>query len=353
MPTSNIESAKPKEIERQQMELFAHTDIGTPAYLPEFSNAILSLEGSPRFLRGSCKSFRVSEAPDEIVVTNEYMSGGHRYLCSIKPAMIPRRENGKTVNYFVYPSDREELVERTLFAIASNKGLVKRALPNTAPRYGVEFSLYEIRELLCSIGKTKPYDDIREALLVLRDNVTTICPKGTKSGVELRTQVYSDSLLDVRGRGRSRERCFVMFNDFVVEQIKKLNYRQYSYKSVHTHALSMGTYLHNFLCNNWLNCNAGTVYAVDPIVLCEGYGKGHLAPDRRARVVRDGLRSMDKQGLITHVPRLKDGLYYITATAKLEREIRTANAKRRGISTLSEGIENGTIKQLPPRRVYG
>lgn len=354
MPTSkNAVVTSQKEVERQQMDLFAHTDIGTPAYIPEFSNSILPLEGSPRFLRGSCKSYRVSEAPDEIVVTNEYMSGGHRYLCSIKPAMIPRKENGKTVNYFVYPSDREELVERTLFAIASNNGLIKRSLPNSAPRYGVEFSIYEIRELLISIGKTKPYDDIREALLVLRDNVTTIRAANSDSGVELKTQVYSDSLLDVKGKGRSRERCFVMFNDFVVEQIKQLNYRQYSYKSIHTHTLSMGTYLHNFLCNNWLNCNEGATYTIDAVVLCQSYGKGHVSADTRTRMIRDGLKSMASHDLITHVPRLKDGCYQITATAKLEQEVRTANAKRRGIGTLSEGIENGTIRQLPPRRVYG
>ena len=344
--------AKLKAQAALQMNLFSLVDVGEDDLISEYSNAIGNLECIPRFLRGNCEDYLLSAAPNDVEVVNPYMNQGQKLNCHIKPAQIRRRSGGNVETYLVYPSDREEVVERTLFTIAANKGLTKRSIAGMPARFGVEFSIYEIREHLKSIGKCRSYDQIREALVVMRDSVTTITADSNESGIELKTQVFADSALDVRGTGRSRERCFVTFNDFVIKQIVELNFRQYSFKSIHSHKANMGTFMHSWLCDNWRNCAGGMKFKIAPELICQSYGKGRVSLDEMRRITRKGLKSLADQGMITHVPRLSNGLYEITATDKLAGEIFQSNAKHKGLEKLRKEIKSGNITELPDKNEF-
>ena len=335
-----------------QIGLFSMVDPSDSQDIAEYSNAIGSLECIPRFIRGKVPQYLLSEAPEDTEVVNPYMNRGQAFNCHITPAQVRKKVKGKWLTYLVYPSDREELIERTLFTIAANKGLVKKSLAGMPARYGVEFSLYEIYGHLKSINKSRAYDVIKEALIVMRDCVTTITPADSNSGIELKTQVFADSALDVRGTGRSRERCFVTFNDYVLEQIVKLNYRQYSYRSIHQHKVNMGTFIHSWLCDNWKNCDTGAILPLDPELICQSYGRGRITYDEMKRLIRDGLRSLADLELITHVPRIKNGRYSIVATKKLKDEIKLANQKHKGLTVLCNSIKEGKVTALPNRNTF-
>lgn len=353
--SNEISKIKTDHTQPCQLGLFALVDSVEEANsIVRYSNAIGSLDVIPRFCRGHNQPIPISEAPKNTEIQNRYHVNNTELSCNIKPAQITRKVDGVPTTFLAYPGDREELIERTLFLIASNGKMQKKSLPGVAPRHGVHFSLYEIREHLKAIGKSKPYDEIREALLVLRDSVTTISQKDEALGkeIEVTNKIFADSVLESSGTGRGRDKCFITFSDYVIDQILDLNFRQYSFDSVNTHKKTVGTFIHSYLCWNWLNVAAGSNFTIDPEEIMTAYGKRNISKERKRRDVREGLASLVKHGLITHVPRIKDDKYVITATRVLYNEILRANKKKRGIFKIKTSLENGGIKDIPSNRVY-
>jgi hypothetical protein len=205
-----------------QMDLFTLVDlpVNSDVGLARYSNAIGDIDIIPRFIRGKNPNILLKDAPDITEVSNPYMVNKIKLICNIKPAQIQKKIEGKLVTVLAYPGDREELIESVLFMIASNGKMKKKSLPGVAPRHGVEFSLYEIREHLRALNKLKPYDEIREALLVLRDSGVTITQEDGNRKVQVTNKIFADSLLETTGSGRGKDRAFVTFSDYVIEQIK-------------------------------------------------------------------------------------------------------------------------------------
>ncbi|APD92043.1 MAG: hypothetical protein CBC55_02390 [Gammaproteobacteria bacterium TMED95] len=358
---SNAEEAdfalSPIEVARRearQLDLFSLIDEPSdPASPIKYSNFIGDIHLIPRFVRGQNPPTPIHQLPSTFSsqISNAYSINGYSLLCTVQAATIKRKVKGVETEYFAFPGDREEIVERALFALASNKGMTKRTLPNSEPRYGVEFSLYEIREELRKINKTRSYDTIREALIVMRDSRCLISAKDNNGKtVHLTHNIFSGAALEQSGSGRQRDRCFVSFSDYVVEQIRDLNYRQYRFDQVESHKAGLARFIHTYLCWNWRNAAAGATYGLDLELVMSAYGNSKLVKRVKQRDFRAALTILVENGDITHVPLYKDGKYTVKATKQLADSIHQSMQKKKGIATLSNSIMDGKVVELPPRR---
>lgn len=345
-----------RELEERQMDLFMLVDEPGSGGdgLQRFSNTIGDIDLIPRFIRGRNPAIKASEIEvgQNLIVTNPYCASSNNLMCDIHPATITRKEDGKTISYLAYPGDKEEVVEQVLFMIAANGGLTKRALPGSAPRYGVYFTLYQIREVLKEIGKTKPYDVIREALIVLRDSKTRVRVDNAGKEVAITSDVFADAVLETTGAGRARDRCFISFSDYVVEQLFGLNYTQFSFDRVLTHKGTLARFLHKYLCWNWRNAATGGTYKLSVNDVMAQFGKSQLSIQEKRRNMRESLSLLVESGHIPAVPHSADNTYVITATSKLAQEIKLSMYKKSGLKKLSSKLESGEIHTLPQARRF-
>lgn len=335
------------------MDLFTLVD-ECEGELDRYSNAIGDIEVIPRYIRGKNSPIKLTDvaASDEVVKRNPYMVNGNELVCEVHPATVVRKEEGKLVTYLMYPGDREEIIEQVLFMLASNGGLTKRAVPGSAPRYGVQFSLYQIREELKKIGKTKPYDVIRESLIILRDSKIRISQNKNSKSMTITNDVFSAAALETTGTGRARDRCFISFSDYVVDQIASSNYRQYSFDRVLGHKATLARFLHRYIQWNWRNAAAGCKFKIEAKRVMSAFGKSHLTMERMRRDLRDALGLMVESGHIAAVPYAVNNVYSIEATSKLAEEVKRSMQKQLGIKRLSDDIENGKRAELPPPRAF-
>lgn len=356
-PANEDPSLPPLELARReamQLDLFSLIDESADSTSPiKYSNFIGDIHLIPRFVRGQNPHTPIHKLPASFSsqISNVYSINGYSLLCTVKAATIKKKVDAVETEFFAFPGDREEIIERALFAIASNKGMTKRTLPNSEPRYGVEFSLYEIREELVKINKSKSYDKIREALIIMRDSRCIISAKNNQGKtVHLTHNIFSGAALEQSGTGRSRDRCFVSFSDYVVEQIRGLNYRQYRFDQVESHKATLARFIHTYLCWNWKNAAAGATYGLDIEILMSAYGKSQISTRVKQRDLREALKILVDNGDVTHVPFFKNGKYNVKATKQLADSIHLSMQKKKGINMLSERIMDGQLVELPPRR---
>ena len=342
--------------ESKQLDLFSLVDESSDPNSPiKYSNFIGDIHLIPRFLRGRNPPTPIHNLPSDFSseLKNEYSINGHKLVCTVKAATIKRKVDGVESEFFAFPGDREEIIERALFALASNKGMTKRRLPNSEARYGVEFSLYEIREELKKINKTRPYDEIRESLIIMRDSQCIISAENAAGKtVHLTHNIFSGAALEQSGTGRSRDRCFVSFSDYVVEQIRDLNYHQYRFDEVESHKTALARFIHTYLCWNWTNATAGSHYGLDLNQVMSAFGKSKLSQRVKQRDFRDALKLLVQSKDITHVPFFTNGKYTVKATAQLANSIHLSMQKKKGINTLASNIMDGKVIELPARRQY-
>ncbi|QHJ14079.1 hypothetical protein FX988_04361 (plasmid) [Paraglaciecola mesophila] len=344
------------ELEERQMDLFMLVDEpdNCDDGLQRFSNTIGDIDLIPRFIRGRNPAIKGSQisADHNLIVSNPYSVGNNKLICDIHPATITRKEDGKIVSYLAYPGDKEEVVEQVLFMIAANGGLTKKALPGSSPRYGVYFTLYQIREILKEIGKTKPYDVIREALIILRDSKTRVRVDREGKEIAITSDVFADAVLETTGAGRAKDRCFISFSDYVVEQLFELNYSQFSFDRTLSHKGTLARFLHKYLCCNWRNAFTGGNYKLIVNDVMAQFGKSQLSIEEKRRNMRGALSLLVESGHITSVPSSADNTYIITATSKLAQEIKLSMYKKSGLKKLSSKLVTGEITALPQARRF-
>ena len=319
----------------------------------QFSNSIVELDRAPRFMRGKNPP-RPLNAPSAlpIVVERPYTVGGSEYVCEIKPAIISRKSHKQTDEFLMYPGDKEELIERMLFLIGAKRGLIKRALPDSPARYGIEFSIYEIHKELAEINKSKAFSVIIEALEIIRDSKVNIYMYVDGKRKSINKNVFTTMYLETSGTGRGRDKCFVALSDDTINQIHNLRYRQYSLTSVLSHTFSLARFIHQYLHFAWGNCYTGATFDLSTTSIMTAFGKGDSDINVMRRDMRIALKSLVDKGIIVSIPYAKNNIYKITATKKLYQEIFQSMQKRVGIEKLSEKIDAGEIKSLPNAKHY-
>lgn len=334
-----------------QLDLFALVDapgqqlVNGKKVVSAYSNSIGSIDLIPRFKRGTDAVVPVDKHSGKLVIENHYTAGRNKLVCKIQPAVITRKVDGEEKEFHAWPGDREDLIEKVLFLIASNKGLEIIRTPAGVNRYGIYFTLYEIREQLKRIGKTRPYDVIRESLLVIRDSRTSIAQRDGDKEISITHDIFADAVLEVTGTGRGRDRCFITFSDYVIEEIQKLNYRQYPFASINSHETPLARFIHQYLTNNWTNAVVGGQKNIYVTELFNAFGKDHLSMTVKRRDLRAALQILVDSGWFLNVPYSKkenlaggktDYSYLLTATDVFVSEVIKANAKKKGLRELND-----------------
>lgn len=359
-----IDTENTVDLENQyQLDLFSLVDgpgeqlVDGKRVVSPYSNSIGSIDFIPRFKRGTDSVVARDEYTHKnTIIENHYTFGRNRLVCQIKPAIITRKVNGEDKEFYAWPGDREDLIEKVLFLIASNKGLEPIRLPGGVERFGVYFTLYEIREQLKRIGKTRPYDMIRESLIVLRDSQTIISRTNGQSEKSITHKIFSDAALEVTGTGRGRDRCFITFSDFVIEEIQKLNFRQYPFLAVHSHKTTLARFLHHYLTNSWTNAFPGSTKTIFVNELFSAFGKSQLSMNIKRRDLREALQILVKSGWFLNIPYSKkvnvgegkvDYSYDLIATDVFVSEAIKANAKRKGLKELNNLANENPDYVLP------
>jgi hypothetical protein len=338
----------------QQLDLFSLVDdperqlIKGKYVKSQFSNSIGSIDLIPRFKRGENAIVPVSEMTGKkLKLENKYRIGRNELICQIQPAIIERKIDNEIVEFYAYPGDREELTEKVLFLIASNRGLSRIRMPGGVDRFGIYFSLYEIRKELAKLGKTRSYDVIRESLIVIRDSKTNICQiDGTRS-ITITHDIFADAILEVTGAGRGRDRCSITFSDYVIEQIQQLNYRQYPFTAINSHASPLSRFIHSYLITNWTNAANGIKRQLFVSEVFSAFGKNHLTDAVKRRDIRSALSILVKAGWFDNVPYSqkieKNGksehCYELTPTETFVEEVIRANAKKKGLRIIEEKLK--------------
>ncbi len=359
---TNFHEYEDKSDNQNQLDLFALVDapglqlVNGKKVVSAYSNSIGSIDLIPRFKRGTDAIVPVEKHVGKLVIENHYTAGKNKLVCKIQPAIITRKVGDEIKEFHAWPGDREDLIEKVLFLIASNKGLEIIRTPAGVNRYGIYFTLYEIRAQLKKIGKTRPFDVIRESLQIIRDSRTSISQKEADKEISITHDIFADSVLEVTGTGRGRDRCFITFSDYVIEEIQKLNYRQYPFASINSHETPLARFIHHYLTSNWTNAVVGGQKNIFVSELFKAFGKDYLSISVKRRDLRAALQLLVESGWFLNVPYSKkehlpggqtDYSYLLTATEEFVSQVIKANAKKKGLRELSEKSLTEPNYQLP------
>lgn len=326
-----------------------------------YSNSIGSIDFIPRFKRGNDAIIPVLGLKGrKLTVENHYRAGRNELICKLKPALITRTSKGVKTEHYAYPGDREEMIERVIFLIASNRGLEAIRNLGGVPRFGIYFTLYEIREELKKIKKTRSYDVIREALIVIRDSKTSICQINGDKEVSITHDIFADAVLEVSGTGRGRDRCCITFSDYVIEEIQQFNYRQYPFASINSHDTPLARFMHHYLTNTWLNVVEGVPRKLYVNEIFSVFGKNHIKMTVKRRDIRTALEVLVSAGWFLSVPYSKktinnsvvDYYYAVTPTEIFVEEVIKASAKKKGLRILGECVNKNPSFTLPQTDPY-
>ena len=369
LPTNNDEQDYKSTL---QMNLFGLLDVdgrdieqGTI-----YSNALQAVELMPRFYRGKgsqiteVKRLELGLAHKDMTISNQYrlrekVDGKwveESFTCHIGPAAIFKIANNslsnQPENHFCYPSDREELIEKVLILLAIKNGLTKTNVGGI-DRYGFGFTLYEIYTELKNLNKTKSYSQIHEALVIIRDSKIRIT---NAQGIQKTNSIFPDMCLDVDGKGKARDRCFVSMSDFVILEIEQLNYRQILFSRITKLKMSLSRYLDLYLSNYFRHADNDNSYMLSTKDVFESYGKKQLSHEQKRRDMRGALKELVESGIIRSVSSAKkltrtngefDWIFEVQPTESFVDECIIANRKNKQRQSLAASIENKEITRLP------
>ncbi len=346
---------------QKQLDLFTLVDgprsevvNGKPTLMP-FSNSVGSIDFIPRFKRGFESVVPRENFEGNAVIENHYTAGKNKLICRVQPAIIKRKVDGVVKECFAWPGDREELIEKVLFLLASNKGLVPIRTPGGI-RYGIYFTLYEVRKQLKKINKTRSLEIIKESLLVMRESRTSIYQRVDGKEVSMSHNIFVDAALEVTGVGKNRDRCFITFSDYVIDEILNLNYRQYHFSSINSHDTPLARFVHHYLLTTWTNAVTGGLKTIYVTELFDKFGKKNLSMSVKRRDLRAALQILVDKGWFLDVPYSKQGIlangerdysYSLTATDAFVSEVIKANAKRKGLREIKAKISEDPDYELP------
>lgn len=187
-----------------------------------------------RFVRSGPKKVLLKDAPDNSVIVRrikEKVEGiEYEGQIEITPAVI----KGKNSDELIWPSDREEKIERALIRLAS-KGKIIRTSGRTGSQYAVVFSMNELSQELKSVNQTMSYAQIKEALEALQGSKLSFKYTETNTKNPEENQKFYESNMNFLsslhfsgkvGQG-GNVKCVAFLNAFMHNMIDSIEYKGY------------------------------------------------------------------------------------------------------------------------------
>ncbi|MBP2301760.1 plasmid replication protein [Azospirillum picis] len=230
------------------------------------SHMIALYDTAPRFVFVS----KGRGGEPELPAANSFVQSVHKefpfkdsmFSLTLQPARIYRPakpvpgENPaekRMVEYEVFPSEREQIVEQVVRRLAMDRSRLS-LMGDKQDRVRVHFSLYEIRRELRAVNRTMDTAEIREALEILA-RTRMIISKGPENGRKSARPVLESSVfptLYIRPRSgeageEDEDDTYLEFNALVASAIRNLEFKPISYQWIMRLKSPVARWLYNRL----------------------------------------------------------------------------------------------------------
>jgi hypothetical protein len=236
-----IESAN----QNRQLSLFIDSKTASDGLRSSVSNTFVGYDLWSRFLRNKRDYVPVDKAKGQVIIsrrlTEKVDNVLHEGVLDITPAII----RGKGVDYFAWPSDREEKVERALIRLGTQGRIVKIS-GRVGERYAIVFTLRELQNELKSVGQSLNATQIKESLLILKGAELKMQYRESVGGDERYSESsinYISSIHFSGSEGKSSVKCIAFLNEVMSQQIEGLTYRNYYFDRVQSFKRSLSRWL--------------------------------------------------------------------------------------------------------------
>jgi hypothetical protein len=235
--TKGVQPVPPEAFANQQLVLFQSFLANDDAQRDLLSNAIDLWDSIPRYSISRRKQEELRQAGGYLPIRKQaFHYRGMPLTAVIRPARLERCDNqgkptGGTVEY--YPSAREELVEQALRRLATEKAA--GFFDDTAPRSGLFFTLYRLRQELAAQGHAMTHRELAESLDILSLSSLDIETEGGGDALGLGKFTRNTFLVNLAGVKREdldrnpEARWYTEFHPFVTVSIDNIAYRQFNY----------------------------------------------------------------------------------------------------------------------------
>ena len=211
---------------------------------PNVTNTIDLWDIAPRFVFYTDADAR--EAGKYLrTIERDFMHAGKHYSLVLKPARIKR--DGKEIEE--YPGEREQLVEEVIRKLAVERG---RLGLDKQENVIMRFSLTEVRRELERTKHGFKFDQIKEAIRILRQAEVEILKEEGEGGQQATSVLVSSAFPQIgfREKGREDADTFVQFNWLVATALKHLEFRQMNYELIMRLKKPMARWLFKRLYHN-------------------------------------------------------------------------------------------------------
>jgi hypothetical protein len=182
-------------------------------------------------------------------IERKFECRGKSYTIKIDPAKVEDAD-GEARDYYL--SKREELVEDALRKLMIDKKSIM--LDGEA---GVCFTLYQLREELKHKGHSLSYDQLKEALEVLKKVDIEI----ESEDKEVRFFFSPIETLGLKGKG-SETQTFVRFSPLVTESIRQGTFRLINYDKVMSYRSVIARQLHKRMSHHFIQASLTETYEI-------------------------------------------------------------------------------------------
>ncbi|PAJ73886.1 replication protein A [Pseudoalteromonas sp. NBT06-2] len=281
--------------------------------LRSYSNTFNHYDLWGRFVRSGHKKVLLEDAPKRTIITRKISEkvDGIQYTGEIKitPAVVSTRRNGEDVEYLVWPSDREEKVERALIRLAS-KGKIVKINFKSGIQYAVVFSMNELAQELKSVGQSMPFPQIKEALEALQGSKLSFkySANDTKN-TDIDDSFYESNmnfLSSLHFSGKKGQggniKCVACLNAFVHNMIDNLEYKGYYFNRAQEQKRGLSRWMMLRLYHLWRYAAPGKTHHFRLLSIMEKYGSiystDNLSENKLKALRRDMTTTM--KDLITN-----------------------------------------------------
>ena len=240
-----------------------------------FSQGIRILDTAPLYVYGKQDKYREHGKYLRILERTSHVDGVE-YTYRIKPARIVDQD-GEEKEY--YPGKIEDLVEMALRKIAFDGGGV-----SIGGFYGVEYTPYEVRTLLKSLGHTYSHSQIAYAIKKLGGARYDLSfPRGDKIAVieDIQYLGISGHQLDGDRIPNPKEKSYVLFSPFVTQSVNELRTRRFNINRCMSYKNAGAKWLEMKLSLHFLQAGPSNPYTVNLTSLVRDSNIGQGLPLRR------------------------------------------------------------------------
>jgi len=258
--------------------------------LRSYSNTFNHYDLWGRFVRSGHKKVLLEDAPKRTIITRKISEkvDGIQYTGEIKitPAVVSTRQNGEDVEFLVWPSDREEKVERALIRLAS-KGKIVKINFKSGIQYAVVFSMNELAQELKSVGQSMPFPQIKEALEALQGSKLSFkySANDTKN-TDIDDSFYESNmnfLSSLHFSGKKGQggniKCVACLNAFVHNMIDNLEYKGYYFNRAQEQKRGLSRWMMLRLYHLWRYAAPGKTHHFRLLSIMEKYGSIYSTDD--------------------------------------------------------------------------